>query len=90
MSDSLKLIISKTSDVDYDLIFVFLSDSLSEKSTLNRVQKMSERKIRKDFLNGTWVQTKTENMDKVRSIHKNSPKNHFSDFTKNGLQLASA
>merc|ERR1712131_529285 len=33
--------------------------------TLNRVQNMSERKIRKDFLNGTWVQTKTENMDKI-------------------------
>merc|ERR1711937_120701 len=28
-------------------------------------EKMSERKIKKDFLNGTWVGTKSENMDKI-------------------------
>ena len=45
---------------------------------------MSERKIKKDFLNGTWVQTKTENMDKVRSINETAQINIFQILQKMG------
>lgn len=40
----------------------------------------------KDFLNGTWVQTKAVNMDKVSVLPSISLL--ISDSAKNGLQLA--